>query len=326
MKGNITKQFLLEKTNSCLNDCKKTGVYKIYHINFPTVFYIGSASSTKRWREGFLDRWVKHCHKLNKNTHNSIYLQRVVNKYGIDGLRFEIIEFCNPEECLKKEQIWLDFFQPFGNKGYNTCKIAGSSLGIKINSDKNCIKVCQFNLKGKFIKTYKSLTFAAKLNKIHVSDIKECCKKRIRYSGGYQWRYFDEVYEKDIENIENIRLFKISCYYNGKLKFNGDIKKILEITKCNKSEIYDCINKNKKDTYTGWLFRKYTECEEKNIEYTLKKKYCFTLEDSNNTIIYFNSLASLCKYLKVSRRKFDKELKEDHNINYENYKIKKIII
>jgi len=53
-------------------------------------------------------------------------------------------------------------------------------------------KVNQYDLNGKFIKTFESLTEAAKSAKISRTMILLCCKA-MRHSGaGYQWRYYDE--------------------------------------------------------------------------------------------------------------------------------------
>jgi len=51
---------------------------------------------------------MKHICELQNNKHHSRYLQRVVNKYGLEGLRFEIIEFCEPNRCLNLEQYWIN--------------------------------------------------------------------------------------------------------------------------------------------------------------------------------------------------------------------------
>ncbi len=160
---NITINFLLSRTSSNYEDIHMTGIYKIFHISNPEVLYIGSAASLRKWREGFKQRWVNHLKQLNNNKHHSPFLQRVVNKYGIEGLRFEILEKCDPKECVKREQYWLDLFKPFGTKGYNTCKIAGSSLGYKFPEEKKSNKkpIVQYSLNGEFIKEWNSLNEAS---------------------------------------------------------------------------------------------------------------------------------------------------------------------
>ena len=48
-----------------------------------------------------------------------------IYKYGIDNFYFEIIEICEPNICIEKEQYWMDLLKPH----YNLLKKAGSSLG-----------------------------------------------------------------------------------------------------------------------------------------------------------------------------------------------------
>jgi group I intron endonuclease len=100
-----------------------TGIYK---ISSKTKFsiYIGSAFNIE-------SRWNRHLKDLKQNKHHSTYLQRHYNKYGIEDLVFEILEICKKEELIIKEQIYLDSLKC----NFNTCKIAGSCLGIKRNEE-----------------------------------------------------------------------------------------------------------------------------------------------------------------------------------------------
>jgi group I intron endonuclease len=105
-----------------LNDenIKKTGVYKITNpVN--NQFYIGSAS------QSFAKRFLNHRRLLKFNKNPCSYLQKAYNKNKDVDFIFEILEVCNKEECIKREQFYLDQLKP----KYNLCKIAGSSLGRK---------------------------------------------------------------------------------------------------------------------------------------------------------------------------------------------------
>ena len=214
---NVTLTYILARTESSFNDIHEFGVYKIYHIDKPTIPYIGSAAANRKWRKGFRERWKGHIKELRANIHYSKFLQRVVNKYGIEGLRFEIIEKCPSDICLEREQYWLDFYKPFGRHGYNTCKIAGSSLGYKYPEDqiRNRKKIYQYDLKGNFINEFKSLTYAAKQTNSRINDIKQCAKRRINYTNGYIWRYEKEK----VDSVFHLKIFKIACYFNGELRY-----------------------------------------------------------------------------------------------------------
>lgn len=82
--------------------------------------YVGSAVNLYR-------RKNIHLHHLRKNIHHSKYLQRAWNKYGEQNFEFIILELCNKDNLIEKEQFYIDKYNP----EYNTCKIAGSSLGLK---------------------------------------------------------------------------------------------------------------------------------------------------------------------------------------------------
>lgn len=97
----------------------QSGIYKISQINTNN-FYIGSAVNIPK-------RWVRHRSQLDANTHHSKYLQRVYNKYGKDSLTFEVVEFCEKNQLLAREQHYLDELKPI----FNSYKVAGSPLGFK---------------------------------------------------------------------------------------------------------------------------------------------------------------------------------------------------
>lgn len=48
-------------------------------------------------------------------------------KYGYSKFSVEILEYCSPEECIKREQHFIDLLNP----SYNLKRKAGSSLGYK---------------------------------------------------------------------------------------------------------------------------------------------------------------------------------------------------
>ncbi len=103
----------------------KNGVYQIRNLKNGKR-YIGSAAQER----GFTQRWREHKSRLNRNTHVSPILQRAWNKHGTETFVFEILLCCDPQNCLMYEQIALDHFKP----EYNTCKVAGSSLGRKAST------------------------------------------------------------------------------------------------------------------------------------------------------------------------------------------------
>lgn len=85
--------------------------------------YIGSACFLRRRRN-------EHLSILKKGMHNK-YLQNHFNKYGENDLLFKIIEFCNKEKLIEREQYWLDLLHP----EFNILKIAGSNMGSTYNDE-----------------------------------------------------------------------------------------------------------------------------------------------------------------------------------------------
>lgn len=98
----------------------KNGVYQIRNL-INGKRYIGSAAGVN----GLRHRWMQHQSLLRRNQHYARYLQNAWNKYGADAFVFEILLYCDPENCLMYEQVCLDYFTP----EYNSCPRAGSCYG-----------------------------------------------------------------------------------------------------------------------------------------------------------------------------------------------------
>lgn len=92
-----------------------SGIYKISSL-IDDRCYIGSA-------ENFSKRWKMHKSQLKNGKHHSRHLQRFYNKYGLDKLSFEVIEYCSVD-ILKKEQYYIDTLAP----SFNCSLIAGNAF------------------------------------------------------------------------------------------------------------------------------------------------------------------------------------------------------
>lgn len=95
------------------------GIYRILNL-VNNKQYIGSSKNIKI-------RIRTHFYKLRKNSHESAKLQNAVNKYGLDNFKFETVEECLPDQCLEREQWYLDNWRP----EYNIRSLASSNLGFK---------------------------------------------------------------------------------------------------------------------------------------------------------------------------------------------------
>lgn len=101
----------------------KSGIYQIRNI-ITGRLYIGSATN-------FDTRKATHNFLLRENRHHSKYLQRSYNKHGKDSFRFEVLFTCPKEDLIRLEQYCIDNYNPL----YNSCRIAGSSLGRVLTSE-----------------------------------------------------------------------------------------------------------------------------------------------------------------------------------------------
>ena len=105
-----------------------SGIYEIRNIQNGHQ-YIGSSANIAR-------RWKLHKNQLNRECHHSLHLQSAWNKYGGENFSFVVLEKCNPEILLDREQYYFDTQSP----EYNHCIVAGNPRGIK-RSDETRMKL-----------------------------------------------------------------------------------------------------------------------------------------------------------------------------------------
>nr|YP_010836040.1 hypothetical protein QLP54_mgp26 [Phyllosticta yuccae]WGC90056.1 hypothetical protein [Phyllosticta yuccae] len=80
--------------------------------------YIGSAINLrKRLMEYFNPKYLER--------KNNLYICRNLLKYGMSNFSLAIVEYCDPEKCLEREDFYISSFNP----EYNILKKAGSSTG-----------------------------------------------------------------------------------------------------------------------------------------------------------------------------------------------------
>jgi len=100
-----------------------SGIYQI-QSKLNGKIYIGSAVNLK-------ERKKNHFWNLKYKKHVNAYLQNHYNKYGKADLLFSILEFCEKEKLIEREQVYIDAWKPI----FNICKIAGSILGVKYSEE-----------------------------------------------------------------------------------------------------------------------------------------------------------------------------------------------
>lgn len=189
-----------------------TGIYKITNLITNKV-YIGSSKNLNK-------RYKEHFNSLKNNNHHSSKLQRSYNKYKENAFKFEILEECNIDKLIEREQYYMDNYKPFFNinpkasscegrvltknhklkiSNSNKNKIRSEELKLRWSNIKkenpnpelyklivekakevNSIKVLKYNKNMEFIKEYSSMTEAARDINGDPSTISKVCKGKIK--------------------------------------------------------------------------------------------------------------------------------------------------
>lgn len=92
--------------------------------------YVGSAAMSLQRR-----KWT-HWSKLKHNVHHNKHLQAAWNKYGKGAFEFVVLERCERELCVEREQWWIDEKRAADCRfGYNGRPTASSNLGKKVSAE-----------------------------------------------------------------------------------------------------------------------------------------------------------------------------------------------
>lgn len=120
----------------------KSGIYKILN-KLNGKFYIGSAVNLRL-------RWNTHSSNLNTNKHKNRYLQAAWNKDSNWNFEFIVIEYCEKDKLIEREQFWIDQTKCHNREiGYNFRLIANSQFGLKLPHSKETIDKIVAANKGK---------------------------------------------------------------------------------------------------------------------------------------------------------------------------------
>lgn len=213
------------------DNMEKTGIYKITNpVN--NEIYIGSAAISLR------KRFWNHRRLLRLNKNPCKYLQRVYNKNPNVDFIFEILEVCSKENCLKREQYYINKLKP----KYNLCKVAGSSLGRK--PSKKHLKN-QFEAQRTFTDEQVILMFDLYNKGLKVSKIAEIVKCKpnnvscvINFEKKYTW----------VKQKYNLVIKNKKTPYKGRyliVKPNGEEVIVQNLTKYAKENKLEASNLNR---------------------------------------------------------------------------------
>lgn len=99
----------------------KSGVYQIVNLIDDSKRYIGSSTNLGK-------RFSGHRADLRTGVHGNPIMQNAFIKYGGENFIFEVIELCNKEDIIKREQYWMDYYG-FDNL-YNIMPNAENNTGF----------------------------------------------------------------------------------------------------------------------------------------------------------------------------------------------------
>ena len=99
------------------------GIYKIVNKKNNKV-YVGSSVNLK-------SREYKHFWMLRKDIHPNIYLQKSYNKNGVEMFEFEIIELCEENDLIFRENHYINYYRSNEMEfGYNLALVGNSRRNI----------------------------------------------------------------------------------------------------------------------------------------------------------------------------------------------------
>jgi hypothetical protein len=112
----------LQKIDICKDNYNKTGIYRWTHIESGKS-YIGSAINlSNRFKNYYNKAYLER--EIIKN--NSM-IYKAILKHGYSSFKLDILEYCNSNVLIEREQYYFDLLKP----KYNILKFARSLTGFK---------------------------------------------------------------------------------------------------------------------------------------------------------------------------------------------------
>lgn len=169
------------------------GISGIYHIKIKDRNYIGSSTSIGH-------RLKHHQWSLQENRHHNRTMQNLYNKYK--EIYFTILEKCEADILIDREKFYIDDLKPCINHILDPVSLKRDAVfkerlsqAMKKRIENGWVpvnrkEVFMYDLDGKYIQTFESVTKAAKhLNLKDVSGIAMACRGDINTYYNYRWSY-----------------------------------------------------------------------------------------------------------------------------------------
>jgi hypothetical protein len=225
-----------------ISELTQIGIYKIWFDNDALKrVYIGSAirNGKNNPQKGFLNRWNLHLSNLINNHNCTPKLQNAFNKYGLENIRFEIIEVLEQDKPKSYyEDIETKYIQKFNavENGWNinisgkNCKgtpmrkevkdkISIANKGINNGMynkygelNPNSKPVFQYDIDGNFIRRWSCAREIDRTLSISYKQISQTLKTKSKFCKGYLWYSYDMgnkvnkyIKRNSIENLKKIK-------------------------------------------------------------------------------------------------------------------------
>jgi len=116
---------------------RSTGVYLIT-CKTNGKFYVGSSTVCLR------RRCRSHQTNLKNGKHDNSLLQKNWNKYGAESFLYTVLELCEKDKCIEREQFWIDKLDATNRHiALNLAPIAGSVSGYRFTFESRRLKSIQ---------------------------------------------------------------------------------------------------------------------------------------------------------------------------------------
>ena len=146
-------------------------IYKISYNNQP--IYIGQTTKTlkERWRE----------HK-NTSKDKGFAIHAAMRKYGIENFQIETIEEVDNSLLNEKEKFWIKKLHThISEQGYNL------TYGGEFRPEYVKTPCYQYNIEGKFIQGFESISEAARVTQGHHENILKVLQNKSNTAYGFRW-------------------------------------------------------------------------------------------------------------------------------------------
>ena len=203
----------------------------IYSLKDPRtgeIRYVGKTIKPKKRLNSHIAR------SKNRNLHSSNWIKSIIDDGFVPIM--EILEICNSDNWEEREKFWIlkyseefkltNISQGGGSEGTSygfrgkkhtaesIQKMKDSRTGVSINqrdpegkrieaikkyNESRKIKIIQYDIDGNFIKIWDSWKDAGTILKLSQDNIRSACNGNRKMVGSYQWRYYKENYNTQIE-------------------------------------------------------------------------------------------------------------------------------